>query len=129
MCRSAASWAPAGATIVEDTGEMKVKAETMTVAAHLRRTLQFRGFAGSSGPSQSTSSTSGSAGAGAPAFSAGAGTGAAGSAFSGVGEGARVFVSDMGRCELEEGRGCDVVMSVSWERASGVECREGICGA
>lgn len=44
----------AGATIEDDTGEMKVKQETMTVAAHFFLRVQFLGFSGSSGPSQVT---------------------------------------------------------------------------
>lgn len=68
----------AGATIEEDTGLMKVNAETMAVAAHFRVNTQlqisinlnrltsrkirpyFFGFSGSSGPSQSTINTSSS---------------------------------------------------------------------
>lgn len=44
----------AGATMEEETGEMKVKEETTRHAAHLRRIGQFFGLAGSSGPSQET---------------------------------------------------------------------------
>lgn len=44
----------AGATIEEETGEMKVKSETVIVAAHFFLLVQFLGFSGSSGPSQST---------------------------------------------------------------------------
>jgi len=40
----------AGVTIEDETGEMKVKDETTSVAAHLRRFVQFFGFSGSSGP-------------------------------------------------------------------------------
>jgi hypothetical protein len=73
--RSPASCAAAGATILEEMGEMKVNSETTVVAAHFRRLPQlhelqictksreygeethFRGFFGSSGPSQSTITT------------------------------------------------------------------------
>lgn len=41
----------AGATIEDETGEMKVKDETTMVAAHFLLKLQFFGFSGSSGPS------------------------------------------------------------------------------
>lgn len=44
----------AGATIDDDTGEMKVKDETTNVAAHLCPFVQFLGFSGSSGPFQVT---------------------------------------------------------------------------
>lgn len=44
----------AGATMEEETGEMKVKEDTTRHAAHLRRIDQFFGLAGSSGPSQET---------------------------------------------------------------------------
>src|ERR1700747_2484673 len=54
MCRSAAMEVKAGATIDEDTGEMKVNRETETVAAHFFLLGQFFGFSGSLGPSQST---------------------------------------------------------------------------
>lgn len=40
----------AGATREEDTGEMKVKQETRTVANHFFFIGQFLGFEGSSGP-------------------------------------------------------------------------------
>ncbi len=40
--------------MVEDTGEMKVKHETRSVAAHLRDRGQFNGLAGSSGSDQET---------------------------------------------------------------------------
>ena len=39
----------AGATIDDDTGEMKVRADTSSVAAHFLRVGQFLGFSGSSG--------------------------------------------------------------------------------
>ena len=54
MRRSLAIDDSAGATIEEETGEMKVKQETTTVAAHFLRMLQFLGFAGSSGESHVT---------------------------------------------------------------------------
>lgn len=80
MPNSDAMWSAAGATMVDETGEMNVKAETVSAAAHLRLDGQlwrtaaakerrsrwtgvqrsnrscthFRGFSGSSGPSQST---------------------------------------------------------------------------
>lgn len=41
----------------DDTGEMKVKAETSSVAAHFLRVGQFMGFSGSSGPFQVTFSS------------------------------------------------------------------------
>jgi hypothetical protein len=44
----------AGATIDDETGEMKVNEETISVAAHLLRNAQFFGLSGSSGPSQVT---------------------------------------------------------------------------
>lgn len=44
----------AGATMDDETGEMNVKEETTSVAAHLCFLSQFLGFAGSSGPSQVT---------------------------------------------------------------------------
>ena len=44
----------AGATMDEETGEMKVNDEMTSVAAHLERSFQFLGFCGSSGPSQVT---------------------------------------------------------------------------
>lgn len=44
----------AGATMEEDTGEMKVKQDTVTTAAHFFFIGQFLGFSGSSGPSQVT---------------------------------------------------------------------------
>jgi hypothetical protein len=40
-----------GATIVEENGDMKVKSDTSIVTTHLRLLLQFKGFAGSFGPS------------------------------------------------------------------------------
>lgn len=56
------SWAAmagrAGATMEEETGEMKVKEETISVAAHFLPLVQFLGFSGSSGPSQVTCSAS-----------------------------------------------------------------------
>jgi hypothetical protein len=39
--KSEATWALAGATIEEETGLMKVNADTTTVAAHLRPKLQL----------------------------------------------------------------------------------------
>ena len=44
----------AGAIMELDTGEMKVKRETVIVAAHFFCLLQFLGFSGSCGPSQVT---------------------------------------------------------------------------
>lgn len=44
----------AGATIVDDTGEINVKDETRTVETHFRWRLQLRGLAGSFGPDQVT---------------------------------------------------------------------------
>ena len=44
----------AGATIVDERGEMKVKDETRMVAVHLRKRCQLRGLEGSSGPDQVT---------------------------------------------------------------------------
>ncbi|RAQ36291.1 hypothetical protein DPQ28_11830, partial [Pasteurella multocida] len=44
----------AGATIEDETGEMKVNEETTRVAAHFLPLPQFLGFSGSSGPSQVT---------------------------------------------------------------------------
>ena len=43
MRKSDAAWRVAGATIDEETGEMKVKEETTKVAAHLRRNDQLQG--------------------------------------------------------------------------------------
>lgn len=40
----------AGATIEEETGEMKVKEDTTSVAAHFFFKVQFLGFSGSSAP-------------------------------------------------------------------------------
>ena len=48
----------AGAIIELDTGEMKVKSETVMVAAHFLCRLQFFGFIGSAGPSQVTKEVS-----------------------------------------------------------------------
>lgn len=44
----------AGATIVDESGEIKVKDETKIVAVHLRNRCQLRGLEGSSGPDQVT---------------------------------------------------------------------------
>lgn len=44
----------AGATMVDDTGEMNVKHETKSVETHFLDRLQLRGFDGSSGPDQVT---------------------------------------------------------------------------
>lgn len=44
----------AGAIMDEETGEMKVKQETMTTADHFLPIDQFLGFPGSSGPFQVT---------------------------------------------------------------------------
>lgn len=38
----------------DDTGEMNVKADTSSVAAHFLRVGQFMGFSGSSGPFHNT---------------------------------------------------------------------------
>lgn len=54
MLKSLAIWSRAGATIVDETGEMKVKQETSTVADHFRFRVQFRGFVGSEGEDQVT---------------------------------------------------------------------------
>lgn len=54
MCKSAAIWGRAGATMAEATGEMKVKEETTKVAIHLRLRGQFLGFSGSEAPVQET---------------------------------------------------------------------------
>lgn len=52
--KSAASDESAGATIDEETGEMKVNSETVIVAAHFFFMLQFFGFSGSSSPDHVT---------------------------------------------------------------------------
>lgn len=44
----------AGATMVEETGDMNVKQETSRVAAHFLERLQLSGFLGSFGPDQVT---------------------------------------------------------------------------
>ena len=54
MLNSLAILVKAGATIDEDTGEMKVKEETTMVAAHFFFMVQFLGFSGSSLPSHVT---------------------------------------------------------------------------
>ena len=54
MANSSEIAAMAGATIEEDTGEMKVNEDTTKVASHFRFRVQFLGFSGSSGPSQVT---------------------------------------------------------------------------
>ena len=54
MLKSFAMADIAGATMEEETGEMKVKEETTIVAAHLCLVDQFLGFWGSSGPSHVT---------------------------------------------------------------------------
>lgn len=46
--------AKAGATMVDDTGEMNVNDDTISTAAHFAGRLQLRGFSGSSGPDQVT---------------------------------------------------------------------------
>jgi hypothetical protein len=56
--KSLAMFMRAGAIIELDTGEMKVKSETVIVAAHFFCLLQFLGFKGSFGPSQVTRLTS-----------------------------------------------------------------------
>ena len=48
----------AGAIIELETGEMKVKSETVMVAAHFLCRLQFLGFIGSPGPSHVTKDVS-----------------------------------------------------------------------
>lgn len=48
----------AGATIVEDTGEIKVKQDTKSVEIHFLGRLQLRGLDGSSGPDHVTYSAS-----------------------------------------------------------------------
>lgn len=52
MPNSSAIVDKAGDTIVDETGEMKVKHETNTVATHFLERLQLRGFVGSFGPDQ-----------------------------------------------------------------------------
>lgn len=54
MPKSALTRSRAGAIMVEETGEMNVKQDTMMVAVHLRATDQFRGFVGSDGDDQVT---------------------------------------------------------------------------
>jgi hypothetical protein len=54
MLNSLAIDCRAGATIDDETGEMKVNEETMKVAAHFLLKVQFLGFAESSGPSHVT---------------------------------------------------------------------------
>jgi hypothetical protein len=54
MWNSASSTGSAGATIDDETGEMKEKRETMAVAAHFLPNDQFLGFEGSSTPFQVT---------------------------------------------------------------------------
>src|SRR5699024_7447617 len=44
----------AGATIVDEKGEMKVKQDTRIVVVHFFCQVQFMGFAGSAGPSHDT---------------------------------------------------------------------------
>ena len=44
----------AGATTDDETGDINVKEDTTTVAAHFRFRDQFLGFSGSFGPSQVT---------------------------------------------------------------------------
>lgn len=51
MLSSVEMYGKAGATIVEDTGDMKVNNETIIMAAHLFLPGQFLGFSGSLGPS------------------------------------------------------------------------------
>ena len=48
----------AGATMDDETGEMRVKKDTTIVAAHFRLKVQFLGFAGSSEPSHETCTAS-----------------------------------------------------------------------
>lgn len=52
ILKSFAMAGSAGVTIVDENGEMKVKSDTRIVTVHLRFCDQFRGFLGSSGPSQ-----------------------------------------------------------------------------
>lgn len=54
VCKSSFMVGMVGATIDDDNGPTTLKNETKTDAAHRRRMGQFRGFAGSSGPSQVT---------------------------------------------------------------------------
>jgi len=54
---SCASCSDAGAIIEDVTGLTKLNDDMAMVAAHLFLNDQFRGFSGSSGPSQSTMST------------------------------------------------------------------------
>jgi hypothetical protein len=54
MWNSASRTGSAGATIDDETGEMREKRETMAVAAHFLPKDQFLGFAGSSRPFQVT---------------------------------------------------------------------------
>ena len=52
--RSLDSWSRAGATIVDATGDIKVKEDTTNVTVHFFPIDQFLGFSGSSGPDQVT---------------------------------------------------------------------------
>lgn len=54
MLNSVARSGRAGASMVEETGEMKVKQETRIVDSHFLFLAQLWGFEGSSGPSQVT---------------------------------------------------------------------------
>jgi hypothetical protein len=54
MCRSFARDVRAGATIDDETGEIKVKHDTIKTIDHFLRIGQFLGLSGSSGPVQVT---------------------------------------------------------------------------
>lgn len=54
MCNSAEMDGRAGATMVEDTGEIKVNSETMDMVIHFLLPGQFLGFSRSLGPSHVT---------------------------------------------------------------------------
>jgi hypothetical protein len=54
MCRSFARDVRAGATIDDETGEMKVKQDTIKTIDHFLLIGQFLGLSGSSGPFQVT---------------------------------------------------------------------------
>jgi hypothetical protein len=54
ILKSSPMYVRAGATIVEDTGEMKVYNETTVITDHFLLLGQFLGFSGSLGPSHVT---------------------------------------------------------------------------
>lgn len=54
ILNSSARVGSAGASMVDDTGDIKVKHDTRIVAVHFFRLGQFLGFEGSSGPDQVT---------------------------------------------------------------------------